>query len=516
MNLFYRFTLFLAFVLALGIRLYDLTDPPFDFHPTRQWRSAVIARGMFYATRTDIPDWQRETAIAQWKREAVIEPPILEWLVATTYRIMGKEQLWVARVYSSTFWVSAGLAIFLVGREIGFAGGGVLATIYFLFLQYGMIASRTFQPDPLMVALMAWGLWAVVRWRPSPPTPLQRGEGGEHREGRGMDRAVLAGILTGFAIFVKSVAGFMLGGALVGLVIGLVLRFKFRVFRNPQLWLLGGLAALPTVLYYVYGLYINGFLRQQLSLRFFPEMWRDPAFYIRWQEVATGITGFTLFSAALIGIFLMRERALRGMALGLWIGYGVYSMTFPYHTITHDYYQLPLILIVAVTLIPTAGTLLEQIEQLDNRKLIHIVLAGVVTAAVFFKVWDTRVILARQDYRNAAGEWARYADIIPPGKKVLAITKTYGYPLAYYGWVNAEIWLGTSDVELRELAGQTEEDIARKHAAQLEGKDLFLVTNFNELDRQPELKEYLMGFEIFSEGSGYVVYDLKKPLDEQP
>ena len=41
--------------LGLAIRLYDLTDLPLDFHPTRQMLSALKARGMYYQTLTDAP-----------------------------------------------------------------------------------------------------------------------------------------------------------------------------------------------------------------------------------------------------------------------------------------------------------------------------------------------------------------------------------------------------------------------------------------------------------------------------
>ena len=37
--------LLIAFGLGLAIRLYDLTDAPLDFHPTRQLHSAVMSRG---------------------------------------------------------------------------------------------------------------------------------------------------------------------------------------------------------------------------------------------------------------------------------------------------------------------------------------------------------------------------------------------------------------------------------------------------------------------------------------
>lgn len=523
-----RLTLLLIpiFFLALGIRLYDLTDLPFDFHPTRQWRAVIMARGMYYETRRDIPAWQQEMAVAQWHSEPIIEPPVMERMVAWTYQLMGGEHLWVARVYSALFWVSAGVALILIGQATGFAGGGVLGAVYFLFLQYGMIASRSFQPDPLMVALMAWGLWAVVRWQALAPDVERR---------KRLGWAALAGAVIGVAIYVKTIAGFMLGAALVGVVIGRLMdrlsnstnqptnkRFSFTyhlslLFSDLEVWVMGLLVVLPTGLYYVYGVFISGFLRQQMKFRFFPEMWRDPAFYIRWVEMATGITGFTLLIAAVVGVLLWRNRALRGLGIGLWVGYVLYALALPYHTITHDYYQLPLILIVALGLIPVGGVLLEQVARQDNRRLVQGVLIGAVTFAVLFRVWDTRVILARKDDRGAADRWSRFAEIIPPDLKVVAITQTYGYPLEYYGWVNAEIWLGTSDADVRELAGISETTIAARRAEQMEGKDLFLITNFNELDRQPDLKEYLAThFKVFDEGDGYLIYDLRMPVEGVP
>jgi hypothetical protein len=36
------------FILGAALRLIDITDAPFDFHHTRQLRSAIIARGMYY------------------------------------------------------------------------------------------------------------------------------------------------------------------------------------------------------------------------------------------------------------------------------------------------------------------------------------------------------------------------------------------------------------------------------------------------------------------------------------
>src|SRR5574342_543212 len=88
--------LVLIFGAALAIRLYDLTDLPLDFHPTRQLVSIIKARGLYYETQPDgVPAWQVKTAIRFAKLKADVEPVVFERLVAFTYRFTG-EQLWVS------------------------------------------------------------------------------------------------------------------------------------------------------------------------------------------------------------------------------------------------------------------------------------------------------------------------------------------------------------------------------------------------------------------------------------
>ena len=40
-------------------------------------------------------------------------------------------------------------------------------------------------------------------------------------------------------------------------------------------------------------------------------------------------------------------------------------------------------------------------------------------------------------------------------------------------------------------------------------KDLFIVTDFDELERQPFLQEKLSQYPIYAAGDGYVIYDLQ-------
>ena len=156
-------TLVVLFGLGLAIRLYDLTNLPLDFHPTRQLLSALKARGMYYQTAPNVPDWQRQMALQQWRTRAEVEPEVVEHLVAFTYQFTG-EQLWVARIYSSLFWTIGGIFLFFLIRDLISTDGAVIATAYYLFFPDAIIAIRAFHPDPLLVLLIIAFWWAFHFW----------------------------------------------------------------------------------------------------------------------------------------------------------------------------------------------------------------------------------------------------------------------------------------------------------------------------------------------------------------
>ena len=196
-------TLFFLFAFGFILRLYDLTDPPLDFHPTRQLRSAIIARGMYYRNLSAAPDWQRQRAAEQLAGFNLIEPPIFESIVALSYRLIGSDPVWVARIFAALFWLVGGIALYSLAARMTSVDGGVVALAYYLFVPFGVIASRSFQPDPLMVMLILLAVWAVYRWYRRP----------------GWIEAILAGCLVGLALFVKAVAIFPLLFGLAGLLL---------------------------------------------------------------------------------------------------------------------------------------------------------------------------------------------------------------------------------------------------------------------------------------------------------
>src|SRR5512133_270105 len=206
------------FAAGLGLRLYDLTDPPLDFHPTRQLHSALIARGMCFEQRAVLPAWQRDLAVKQWRIEGEIEPQVFERLAAWTYGLAGGPDLRIPRLYAIAFWMAGAVFVALLAFEWIGAWGALAAAGFFLVWPYGVIASRAFQPEPLMVALIAAALWAGARWQ------------GSRRWGW----AVAAGVLAGLAIYIKSTAVFFIGPAFLVLALsGIGLR---KALRSRQAW----------------------------------------------------------------------------------------------------------------------------------------------------------------------------------------------------------------------------------------------------------------------------------------
>ena len=489
-----RAVLVLIFALGLGIRLFDLTDLPLDFSSTRQLHSAINARGMYYQYAEGVPDWQRQMAYQQWKQRATIEPPVMETLVAHTYRLFG-EHLWIARIYSSLFWIIGGIALYLLARELISTEGALFAALFYLFLPYGIIASRSFQPDPLMTSLIVLGVWSLFRW---------------HRTSQ-WRWVVLAGILNGLALFVKNVAVFPVAGALAGVFLGC--RGFRKSLKDPQVWVILVMTALPVAIYTIYGVFISGFLGRQFGFRFFPEMWLEPAFYLRWNDRINGVVGDGAFLLALIGMFLAQAKTQRPVLFGLWVGYFAFGLTFPYHFSTHAYYQLPLIPIVSLSLAPMAQLVSRRLLELNPSFLIRSTLAGILVVAVAVSLWNVRVTLVREDYRSEVAYWAALGDKLGHGPDVVALSHDYGLRLAYWGWQDTAGLFTIGDIRLRELAGRDVDPIER-FQEDIQGKRYLLVTLFGELEKQPRLKEYIyQHYPIYDQGDGYIIFDLQHPLE---
>jgi hypothetical protein len=484
--------LLFLFTIALAIRLYDLTDPPLDFHPTRQLLSAIKARALYFRTKPPgYSEVQMDIGKRQARLKAQVEPEVLETLVSYTYRFTG-EKLWVGRIYSSLFWLIGGIFLFLFVRRLSSFDAAIFSTAYYLFFPYAIIASRSFQPDPLMIMMIIAFWWAFLIWLDLPAGSSSS---------KAWISAALAGIVGGLAIYIKFPAAFFVIGAALGLALS---HFTWReMFRNGQVWLMAILGVLPPAIYLLHGL--QGGLGSQFSGRFIPALLLSPFNYLAWMNNVNLGAGAVFVMLGLLGFFLTTDKRFRSLLFGLWGAYLVYSLYFDYHSATHDYYQMPLIPIVAVSLAPLGGWFFARLADATIQRWQRIAASLILVMGIFMVVWNVRGQMKIVDYRKDAAMWTQVGEIIQD-RSVIGLVQDYGSALEYYGYRTIPTWPYAGDTKYL-LGGEMPiNELFKDYSSK---KDLFLVTDFQELDRQPALKEILKKYPVLASGDGFTIYDLR-------
>jgi 4-amino-4-deoxy-L-arabinose transferase-like glycosyltransferase len=506
------------FALGLGLRVLDLTDPPLDFHATRQLHAAIIARGMYYQMLPSADPALRAQAILLWKAQETFEPPIFERLVALNYLLAGGEHLWFARIYSALFWLVGGAALFGLARRMlavqttatadhngeAFAAspaqtflpaaGALAALAYYLVLPYGVTASRSFQPDPMMVMWILLSAYTLFRWGEAPTWKW----------------VVLSGIFGGLAILTKVVAAFPVLAVLLALALAsLGLR---KMLKNMQFWAMFGLMVFPPAIYYLLTILRRSEGMASGILPLTVKLLQNPKFYTGWFGLLGSIVGLSLVVIGLMGSLLLPAKS-RALMMGLWGGFGLYGLVFAYPVSTHDYYNLPLIPIVALSLAITGAWLIGKAAELPP--FWKIVFAGVIIFAIGYPSWLARSSLLGVNYRNEIKGWQKMGAELPNGGPIIALSHDYGNRLQYYAWRLTNYWPTVADIDLKALQGDklSADNFRQYFEKQIKSRKYFLITLIGELNAQPMLKSMLYDhYTLLSESKGYILFDLSRPI----
>jgi 4-amino-4-deoxy-L-arabinose transferase-like glycosyltransferase len=486
--------LVLIFLVAFAIRAYDITDLPLDFHPTSQLNRALMARGRYYAMLTDASEWQRDLAVKMWKAEDA-EPPFMDGLAVLTYLAIGQEVLWVPRLFGALFWLIGGIAVYLLARDFTSHDAAVISTGIYLFLPFGVIASRSFQPDPLMIAFMLFAWWLMYRWVKKP----------------GWKITILAGILAGLAMLAKGVMVFY---ALAGFFGILIARGFKECIKDLRFWVMGIISVLPTFLFIFYLTFIDKTIENQLTMRVFPSLLIQPQFYLQWKGMIEEVVGLGIIILALLGIFLFKDKQKRKLVIGYWAGYIVYGLVFAYYYQSHNYYHLALIPIAALSIAPLVEILTQKFSEISRNRYVHILIIVILSTGLAVNLWNIRQVFHKTDYRPQAAFWQHIGEVLGRDPSVIALTQDYGYRLEYWGWVMpAGYWPYNADTAMRQLAGIPTPEFTEEFIKKIENRKYFLVTDFTEFDQQLELKAMLnANYPIYDQGDGYIIYDLLHPI----
>ncbi len=478
----------LLLLLGFGLRMLDLTDPPLDFHPTRQLHGAIVARSIYYELRPDPDPALQERMVTMRNVVGELEPPILETIVAYGYVLAGGPHLWVARIINSLFWVLAGIPLFGLARRAAGDVPALLAVAYYCFLPFAAQASRSLQPDPFMVALLVCGAYAAYRWS----------------ETQEWKWALWAAAASGLAVLVKIVAVYIVVGYMVALVLS-TLAFK-PALRNRQVWAMAILSGLPAALYYLLNIgETSGSYLQDWILALLPQAF-VPSFYIFWVKMLDSLFSGGALLAAGIGTLLGPSR-WRSVLVGIWIGYVVYGISLPHQTTTHSYYHLQLVPVIALGMTPVVGLLIEQLKR--QARVWQVAALLVVAGVLVHAAWIVRSTFFGADFRDAPAYWARVGRAIPHDGNTIGLVDGYGYPLNYYGGWNLRLWPITAEFNLAELRGSDWGSFEEYFEGRTAEVQYFLITELGELDRQAELKAYLeTNATLYKDGGDYLIYDI--------
>jgi hypothetical protein len=495
-----------AVVVALGVRLYQIDEPPLDFQPERQLHGAILARWYYLKTQDSAPLWKKRVAERSARDEGIVgEPPVMEFVASQAYRVAGGEQLWIPRTLSTLLWLVGGVFLFLIARRLASLGAVLCAVTFYLFAPFGVSASRSFQPDPLMVALILATVLAILRYHERPSAP----------------RLIAAGVIAALALLVKPIyAVFPTAGALLALSVAR--QGVRRTLTDPHVYIFGAIALLPSLAYYLWGTVLDNFLEGRAGGRVLPELLVESQFWRGWLHLATHAVGGTVvLLAGLAGIVLARGTA-RALIVGLWLGYLAFGLTYTYPIYTHDYYSLQLVPIVALSLLPLADRALRWLNGLPRVPQVAIA-AVVVAVALVAGVAELRrhaddVPRMRQDART----YAAIGDGVDHSRSVIFLDTLAAAPLRYYAWIAGAAWPSRGDMAFEELSTGTRPIDAQKR---LSGRSsnhypnrtslewppkYFVVRNFAELEQQADLQRLLERYPRLVQTREYVIYDLRR------
>ena len=478
----------IIFLLGTGIRFLDLTDPPLDYFPQRQLRAAIIARGIYYQLLPSADPATRDQAAYLANTMDPREPPVFEGLVAVTYLLTGGENLWVARIYAIIFWVLGGIALYALARRLTSPLAAIIPLVYYFFLPWSVIFSRIFQPDIIMVMLTLWVAYTLYRWSETPNWKW----------------SISSGVLAGLAVFIKLPAIFPIVLMFLGITI-ITLGFK-KTLGSLQAWVMAVLFLVPSAIYYLFIIPSSSseWLASTLPLI---KNWVSPSFYIRWIIFAGGLVDLGIAFISIVGVWLLPAKK-RIIPLALWLGYILYGLAFPHYITTHEYYSIPLIPAIALSLAPLAGLVFNRFT--DQGRVAKFSMVAILAFSLFYSGWMSRSILLSKDYRNEAIAWQNMRQGLPPTGDLIGITHEQGYRIAYYGWRHVTPWPYTAaDEQALASSADPQAEFQTRFENFVKGQEYFVITLFGEFDSQPLLKTYLFGhYSIYSQGDGYLVFNL--------
>jgi len=510
------------FAAAFGVRLYRIDQPLLDFHPTRQYRTAILARVYYYQGVESIGQWKRQLHAAYKSRIPLLEPPIGELVAASLYRIAGAEYLWLPRIVSCVYWLVGGIFLYLIGCRLISPNAAFFSILFYLFWPYNIFIGRSIQPEAMMVMLYLLSIFLILRYYDRPT----------------VTRLIPAAVAAGCAILIKPYIIFPIYAAFISL--GIFKQGIAGFVTSPKSMLFVIIGLLPGGVYYGHSFLASGLLGRRSQMQFVPSLLLTGQFWKGWLTMIGGTTGILAFIVAITGTFSCRKGLARAFLGGLWAGCFIFGLVFNYAIHTHDYYQVPMIPIVSVGLGPVCVVLTNQLGRLSVPWRRGLAVVGTVLLALFVVIgvkirpdqffnMDPRLkakldiacnfigvnphVVKRinADFTSQAKTAEQIGEIVNHSTKTMLLAGSNARALMYHGQFSSIGWPSKYTLRANRLRGRRQTTAVERFNSKYarHSPQYFIVADLEEFARQKDLKDLLTtGFAVIAESDTYLIFDL--------
>jgi dolichyl-phosphate-mannose-protein mannosyltransferase len=516
--------LIVLFSTAFLVRCYKIGQPELNFHEAKQCWSYDITRMFYYEHAKSIQSWQKDIAKHKLEKIAFKEPPILEYLISKVYLLVKAEYFWIPKLFSISFWLIGGLFLYQILIRLTAFGPAAAALAFYLFLPFGFFISRSFMPEPFMTMFFIAGILAIYRYFEKPSTK----------------RLLVSALVSAVAILIKFFPLFPITIAFLFLSFFTNRKNKMRLVKESFIFLT--IAVLPSLLYYPYMYFNSRFLHSAATTIFLPELIITSFFWKGWIHTLGMTIGLIAATISLAGVFMQKNKKAKTLLAGLWLGYFIYGLLFSYTTATHDYYQVLIVPIATLSMIPVCEIIIDFMGQFSKRQLLALSIIAIFMALPILnivknikhdqfrdmdkglkkKLWVACDIIGinphhlkriTRDYTEDINMYKHIGQSVHHSTNVIMLSNAYGYALRYFGQVAGASWPGKVDIEYFKNIVKKQKNFAQIRLNRIIEKtspEYFIITDFENLRAQPDLKSALdTNFKIFEKTQNFIIYDLK-------
>lgn len=465
-------------VLAFVLRMYKINTPLLDWHSWRQADTASVTREYVQKTLNPLyPTYHDLSSIPSGKDNPngfrMVEFPIYNILVASLIKAVPSLPLVpTSRVISALFSIGTLVSLFFLARSYYGKKVGYLTAFFFAVIPYSIFYSRVILPEPIMVFFSTLSITTFRLYIKKPKAITYW---------TSFLTLAVALLLKPFVIFLIPVYSVMI----------LEERKLKDAIKDFRLYFYAIFSMIPFILWrnwilnFPEGIPSSDWLFNGNGIRFRPA-WVRWLGYERLTKLILGYVGIVLLPIS----FFNELKNKKFFIPAWWLGIALYFTVIATGNVQHDYYQVIVTPIIALTL----GKAVVVIDKYLNKKFNALVSMGVISILI-----TAMLVLSYQQvkgyYNINHPEYAKagqVADAILP-KDAKVIAPQYGGDTAYLFQINRPGWPFGTNIDEKIKLGATH----------------YVSTNYDQ-----EAKELEEKYLIIEKTSDYIIIDLTKPREK--